>query len=73
MDQDLEGICKRCWKKWGRTPGELFGQLTPSQFVGLFAGQAGTGFDRVEELIRHNDERGRKGLRPVIPSWLLEG
>lgn len=72
-EQDLSGIARAAWKKRGTTPAELFGRLTPSQFVGLFAKKEGGGLDRVEELTRHNDERGRKGLRPVIPAWLIEG
>jgi hypothetical protein len=51
---------------------DLLARLTPTQFVALFASgeQDGQGADRVEALQQHNDERGRKGLRPTIPSWL---
>lgn len=65
-------MVQRHWKKWGKTPKELFGSVTPSQFAGLFAAPEGGGrFDRWEELQKHNDERGRKGLRPVFPSWIF--
>ncbi len=71
MEQDLDGICRKQWEKWGRMPREIFSQLTPSQFVALFAqSPGGARFDRVEELIKVNDLRGQKGQRPAIPAWL---
>lgn len=72
MRQDLGDIARRIWEKWGRTPEELFGRITPSQFVALFTRTAGSGQpDKWEELRKFNDDRGRKGLRPVFPSWIF--
>lgn len=49
-------------------------RLTPSQFAGILleeqTGARGSGFDRVRAVQLHNDERGRKGLPPVVPSWM---
>lgn len=70
LAQDLTGIARKVWERWGKTPGELFDSLTPSQFTALFTKDEATGLDRVEEMIKHNRELGRRGLRPVIPSWL---
>jgi hypothetical protein len=47
------------WEKWGKTPSDLFESLTPSQFVALFTKDETTGFDRVEQMVLHNRERGR--------------
>lgn len=70
LTQDLTEIAREVWKKWGKAPSELFNALTPAQFVYLFTKSETTGFDRVEEMVKHNRERGRRGLRPEIPSWL---
>lgn len=54
-------------------PDALFGRLTPRQFLALFGkrpGDRGTAFDRVEAVRQSNDERGRRGEKPIIPSWL---
>lgn len=46
--------------------------LTPHQFYAAFTSPAtGETPGRVEALRAANDERGRKGLPPVVPSWML--
>ncbi len=55
-------------------PADLFDRCTPTQLVALLYKPAGAGNNRVDalaELTRLNRERGAKGLRPVVPSWLL--
>lgn len=48
--------------------------MTPSHFLSVFTvptgRQGGDGTDRVEALRQANDERARRGLRPLIPSWV---
>jgi hypothetical protein len=69
----LAALCRRQWEKWGRTPRALFADLTPSQFVGLLTTQLNsTGFDRVAELTKFNDLRGKRGEQPVVPAWLSD-
>jgi hypothetical protein len=52
-------------------PDDLFDRLTPTRFVLLFCQVPPARLDPVEELTRVNRERGKKGLRPVVPSWLV--
>lgn len=71
MAQDLAGVAARAWEKHGMVPVDLFGKLTPSQFLALFAKPAGANrLDRLEQLIQFNDREGEKGRRPSLPSWL---
>lgn len=62
------------WREYGLTPTDLFGRVTPSQFLLLFTkapgDAAGSRFDRLEALRQSNRERGERGQRPVFPSWL---
>jgi hypothetical protein len=47
--------------------------MTPTQFIAVFFKTAGTAegsIDRLEELTKYNRERGKRGEKPVIPSWL---
>jgi hypothetical protein len=71
LQQDLADLVRKAWEKHGVTPGDLFERLTPSQFAAVFTRRSGSsGFDRVEEITKLNRERGLRGLRPIIPSWL---
>lgn len=70
MAADLTAVMRRAWDKHGTAPNALFESVTPSQFVALFTEAPPVALDRVAALRAHNDARGRKGLRPVVPSWL---
>jgi len=70
----LAKVCQRAFEKHGVSPADLFGRLTPNQFLAVLTTapgrQDGGGFDRVEALTKANDERGKRGERPVIPQWI---
>jgi len=49
----------------------VFESFTPTQFAAVFFRPTGSGtIDRVAEVARLNRDRGARGLRPVIPSWM---
>lgn len=73
LSLDLVELARNLWKHRGILLSDLLARLTPSQFVAqLMAPDGGKrqGFDRVRAIQLHNDERGRRGLPPVVPSWM---
>lgn len=70
LAQDTTAIVRAVWDKHHMTPESLFGSVTPSQFVALFTKTPSVMLDRTEQLTKVNRDRGRRGLRPVLPKWL---
>lgn len=67
----MDDLARSAWKEKGVLPAALFG-VTCRQFWALHGKRPGngSGLDRVDELRRHNDDRGRRGEKPTVPGWL---
>ncbi len=67
-------LARSVYQRWGIT--DIWDRLSPTQVLFyLFAPQDENTVDtdKVDEVIGHNLRRGERGLRPVVPSWMIEG